>query len=80
MTETEDIAAAIDLGTQRWPGEPRINVVRRLILEGAAHLAASPIERALEIEHALHTLEGLSDCYPDGYLEELRKDWERVQQ
>lgn len=78
VTETEDIAAAIDLGVRRWPTESRINVVRRLILEGAAQLVASPIERALQIEHALDVLESLSDCYPDGYLEQMRKDWEQL--
>lgn len=80
LTETDDIAAAIDLASRRWPDESRSNLARRLILEGAARLAESPIERALGIEAALGDLAALEDCYPEGYLAELREDWERVQQ
>lgn len=78
ITETEDIGAAIDLAAQRWPDEPRSDLMRRLILTGARALAESPIERTLEIETALQSLASLGDAYPPGYLDRLRADWDRV--
>lgn len=78
ITETDDIASALDLAAQRWPDEPRSDLMRRLILTGARALAESPIERTLEVEVALASLVDLADCYPPGYLERLRTDWERT--
>lgn len=78
ITETDDIAAALDLASERWPDEPRSDLMRRLILTGARALSESPIERTLEIESALHHLAALADAYPPGYLEGLRADWERM--
>lgn len=78
ITETDDIAAALDLAADRWPDEARSDLMRRLIVAGARALAESPIERTLEIESALQSLASLTDAYPPGYLERLRADWERV--
>jgi hypothetical protein len=78
ITETEDIAAALDIAAQQWPDEPRSDLMRRLIIRGARALAESPIERTLELEAALQSLAVLSDCYPEGYLDRLRADWERT--
>ena len=78
ITETDDICAALDLAAQRWPDEPRSDLVRRLILTGARSLAESPIERTFEVELALESLAKLADCYPPGYLQRLRTDWERT--
>ena len=78
ITETDDVCAALDLAAQHWPDEARSDLMRRLILTGAQALAQSPIERTLEIEAALQSLEGLADCYPPGYLDRLRAEWDRV--
>lgn len=78
ITETDDIAAALDLAAQQWPDDSRSDLMRRLIIRGARALAESPIERTLEIEAALQSLADLSDCYPEGYLDRLRGDWERT--
>lgn len=78
ITETDDISAALDLAAERWPDEPRSDLMRRLIVTGARALSESPIERTLEIESALQSLAGLADAYPPGYLERLRADWERT--
>ncbi len=80
ITETDEIAAALDLAAKHWPDEPRSDLMRRLIVRGARALAESPIERTLEIEAALQSLADLSPCYPEGYLDELRSDWERTAQ
>lgn len=79
ITETDDVAAAIDLAATRWPEESRAQLLRRLVVQGAQRLAESPVERALGIEVALQELAGLADCYPPGYLDELRRDWENTQ-
>lgn len=78
ITETDDIGAALDLAADRWPDEGRSDLMRRLILTGAQALAQSPIERTLQVETALQSLVGLADCYPPGYLDRLRADWDRV--
>lgn len=78
ITETEDVCAALDLAAQHWPDEARSDLMRRLILTGAQALAQSPIERTLQVETALQSLAGLADCYPPGYLDRLRADWDRV--
>lgn len=75
ITETDDIAAALDSAAQRWPNEPRSELVRKLVVQGARSLEFSAVERALEIELALHELADLGDAYPAGYLEKLRQDW-----
>lgn len=78
ITETDDVAAAIDLAAVRWPEETRAQLVRRLIVEGAQRLVESPVERALGIEVALEELASLADSYPPGYLENLRRDWDSI--
>lgn len=78
ITETDDISAALDLAAQRWPDEPRSDLMRRLILIGARSIAERPIERTFEVEVALASLAELADCYPPGYLDRLRSDWERT--
>jgi len=75
LTETDDIASAIDVAARQWPGESRSELARRLILLGAERIASAPVERALEIEMALQALTQLADDYPPGYLEDLRRDW-----
>lgn len=79
VTETDEIAAAIDLAAEYWPGESRSELVRRLVVAGAQRLVEGPIERTLQIELALSELAALEPCYPEGYLEGLRRDWDRVQ-
>jgi hypothetical protein len=75
ITETDEISAALDAAAERWPDEPRSELARKLIIEGARFLEFSRVERALEIELALSELAALGDAYPPGYLEKLRRDW-----
>lgn len=76
ITETDEIAAAIDRAAEVWPNESRSDLLRHLVTYGAERLASSPIERMLEVELALHELTKLTDGYPSDFLHELRKDWE----
>jgi len=77
ITETDDIAAAVEAGLQEWPDLSRSEVIRELILKGAESLNLTAVERVLAVELALKELASLDIHYPEGYLEDLRKDWDR---
>ena len=77
ITETDDVAAALDAAAQRWPEvESRRELLVRLVAVG---------RKAIEDEHtaetqrriaAIHQVSGtLSGVYEPGYLERLREDW-----
>jgi len=76
VTETEEIAQALDDAARRWPGEPRGRLLARLIAEGRKAIARQvddDVERhRAAIRESGGTLRGV---YPPGYLEELRRDW-----
>jgi hypothetical protein len=80
ITETEAVAEALDAAALRWPedAENRPKLLLRLINE--AHLAITDQrdEEARLRSDAIRAAAGmLTGTYPAGYLEELRKDWER---
>jgi hypothetical protein len=77
ITETDDIAAAVEAGLREWPDLSRSDVIRELILKGAQAVKLSAAERVLAFELALKELTSLNIHYPPGYLEDLRKDWDR---
>lgn len=76
ITETPEVARALDLAAQQWPSEPRSKLLLRLLRTGSA---------ALEQEHSashrgrLEAIEASSGKYADvfgeDYLTELRQDW-----
>ncbi|MGH9055318.1 MAG: hypothetical protein ACRDYY_05550 [Acidimicrobiales bacterium] len=76
MTETDDLAAALDEAAHVWPELSRAQLVVRLALEG--HRAAMA-ERGHRREHRLAALRAhngvLTGTYGNGYLEDLRADW-----
>jgi hypothetical protein len=55
VTESDELARALDAGCRRWPDESRGRVLVRLALAGAAQLD-SPIERRLALAQALAQL------------------------
>lgn len=77
ITETDEIADAIDAGLREWPDLNRSDVIRELIVKGADSLSLSATERVLAMELALKELASLDIHYPKDYLEDLRKGWDR---
>ena len=76
VTETDDLAAALDEAAQVWPDLSRAPLVVRLSLEGHR---AGLAERSRRREHRLAALRAhsgvLTGTYGSGYVEDLRADW-----
>ncbi len=72
VTETDEIAAAIDAVAASCPGQTRSQIVRRLVRVGADTVIASHESRAVHIRTIAGRFPGM---YPPGYLEQLRRDW-----
>jgi hypothetical protein len=76
VTETDEVAQALDLAARRWPGESRGRLLVRLLEVGAARLAADDrAERGRRAQLLDEFSATYADAYPAGYLEELREDW-----
>jgi len=72
LTETDDIAAAIDTAAPLFPGESRADVLRHLVALGAQQVEASKLGRRRTVLELAGLYSGL---YPGNYLDELRADW-----
>lgn len=76
VTETDDLAAALDAAARRWPDQSRSQLLVQLALEG--HRAA---QRAHEERHrrrlaALRKHSGaLTGAYGPDYLQQMREEW-----
>jgi hypothetical protein len=72
LTETDDIAAAIDAAAPLFPGESRADVLRHLVALGAEQVEAAQARR----RQTVFDLAGLySGLYPANYLDDLRAEW-----
>ena len=73
ITETDNLAAALDVAAARWPDLSRPQLLVRLALA-----AAEPLNAEQWRERRLAALERLASgefAYPPGYLAELREHW-----
>lgn len=76
VTETPEVARALDQAARRWPGESRSKLLLRLVEAGAGILERA--ERANEEAHhaAVWASSGrYAEAFGPHYLAELRADW-----
>jgi len=72
ITETDDLAAAIDAAANLYPQASRAELVRRLALAGAETMAD---RAALRRQLVRRLAGGHPGMYPAGYLDALRNEW-----
>lgn len=78
ITETDDVARALDAAAKRWPEDrdSRAKLVLRLLGEGYRALGEAAGQEALDRRDALGRTSGLlTGVYGPGYLKQLRRDW-----
>jgi hypothetical protein len=72
LTETDDIAAAIDAAAHLYPGTSRADILRRLIHIGFETITDEQVRHRIIVRELAGRFSGL---YPDGYLADLREEW-----
>jgi hypothetical protein len=78
ITETDDIASALDVAAKTWPdlADKPGALLRRLILLGRNTLAHDRVAADDAREQAIDATAGaLAGAFGPEYLHELRKDW-----
>jgi len=78
LTETDELAAALDAAARRWPDDAssRPRLLLRLVEAGERAInqerEQERTRRRVAVEHTAGALTGV---YPPGYLERLRDEW-----
>lgn len=76
VTETDEVAEALDRAAERWPGLSRSQLLVRLALEADRAAAEHREARLQRRREAIAELSGcLTGVYEPGYLDALRQDW-----
>ncbi|MGL5824598.1 MAG: hypothetical protein ACRCYU_07155 [Nocardioides sp.] len=76
VTETPDVARALDRAARRWPNETRGRLLIRLVHAGSDALADGHAEEASRRLAAVDATSGkYADVFAEDYLVELREDW-----
>ena len=76
VTETPELARALDRAARRWPGEARSKLLLRLV-----GLGGDTLERELNADNEAHRAAVAAssgryvDAFGPDYLRELRADW-----
>lgn len=76
VTETDEVARALDEAERRWPGEPRSRLLVRLITDNGRSVGEM---NEKESSARLRALDELAGSFPGlsrpGWREELRSEW-----
>ncbi len=76
VTETDDLAAALDAAAGRWPDLSRSQLLVRLALDGHRAAIRSQADRRRRRLEAIRTHSGaLTGAYGPDYLTHLREEW-----
>ena len=76
VTETDELAVALDEAARRWPDLSRAQLLVRLALEGQRAAQRTRDERRRRRLEAIHTHSGcVKGVYGADYLKHLREDW-----
>lgn len=77
ITETDKVAAALDVAERRWPDEPsRSRLLVRVIEEGRLAMEGERERDLTQRREAVMRTSGvLTGVYGVDYLTELREDW-----
>ncbi|MGI8760398.1 MAG: hypothetical protein ACR2LF_03660 [Jatrophihabitantaceae bacterium] len=76
MTETDDLARALDAAATRWPGLSRAQILVQLALEGHRAAQQAHEENRRRRLAALREHSGmLTGAYGPNYLDQLREEW-----
>lgn len=76
VTETPEVARALDLAAKRWPGEPRSKLLLRLVDVGSGSLAHDQHADAAAHHAAVMASSGrYAEAFGPDHLAELRADW-----
>lgn len=76
VTETDELAAALDVAAARWPGRSRRELLLLLVAEGRKAIEADREGDLAARRAAIEATRGaLTGAYEPGYLERLRDDW-----
>jgi len=78
ITETDDLARALDSAARRWPEENgvRSRLLLRILEEGRRTVVEDEKARDEEWRRIVHETAGsMTGTYEPGYLEKLREDW-----
>lgn len=76
VTETDELAAALNAAGERWPGLSRSQLLVRLALAGDQAARREQDERRRRRLEAVRGHSGvLTGVYESGHLEKLRSEW-----
>jgi len=78
ITETDDVARALDDAARRWPDDrhDRRRLLLHLVVEGhRAALEQDQVQRTDRQAMVSRTSGALSGLYSEDYLHDLRGDW-----